>query len=479
MKIAVVGGGTRCAQLLKLIDQHQFEKIHPRIVAVADLKADAPGLLLAKEKGLFTTSDYNDLFSRDDIELIIELTGNPDIIYDILKKKGTHVRAISTRTAQLFWEISRVSTMQKKTSQELYEAKALYKTMINELIQEDVLVIGHDYRIIDVNNTVLNRLGLQREQVVGKYCYEITHRQSFPCTGEKHPCPLIQTMETIEPSQTTHVHLDKDDKEIYYSISTYPLIEGGDILGVVEISRDITSEINIQKSMMQQEKLASIGRLSAGVAHEINNPLTTILTTAMLLQEDTQPENPVYAELETIAKETLRCRKIVTSLLDFARQTKPDKKEYDLNDIVKESLLLAKKHAAFKDVSVEQDRAENLPHVFVDKGQIQQALINLVLNAVEATAAGGYVRISTRHASENNEIHVSVADNGEGISEDNLVKIFDPFFTTKEDGTGLGLAITHGIIEQHNGTIDAESRMGHGTIFTIKLPLAKDNQHEH
>jgi two-component system NtrC family sensor kinase len=479
MNIAVVGGGTRCAQLLKLIDQHQFEKIHPKIVAVADLKADAPGLLLAKRKGLFTTADYNDLFLLDDIDLIIELTGNPDIIYDILGKKGEHVRAISTRTAQLFWEIGRVSTMQKKTSQELDEAKALYKTMINELIQEDVLVIGHDYRIIDVNNTVLNRLGLQREQVVGKYCYEITHRQSFPCTGEKHPCPLIKTMETIEPSQTTHVHLDKDNKEIYYSISTYPLIEGGDILGVVEISRDITSEINIQKAMMQQEKLASIGRLSAGVAHEINNPLTTILTTAMLLQEDIRPENPMFGELEIIAKETLRCRKIVTSLLDFARQTKPDKREYDLNGIVKESLLLAKKHAAFKDVSVEQNLAPNLPHVFVDKGQIQQALINLVLNAVEATAAGGYVRISTRHVSENREIHVSVADSGEGISEDNLVKIFDPFFTTKEDGTGLGLAITHGIIEQHNGTIGAESRMGHGTTFTIKLPLAKDNQHEH
>lgn len=479
MNIAVVGGGTKCAQLLKLIDQHEFEEIHPRIVAVADLKTDAPGILLAKEKGLFTTTDYDDLFSRDDIELIIELTGNPDIIYDILEKKGPHVRAISTRTAQLFWEIARVSNMQKKTSQELYEAHALYKTMINELIQEDVLVIGHDYRIIDVNNTVLNRLGLKREEVIGKYCYEITHRQSFPCSGEKHPCPLLKTMETIEPSQTTHVHLDKDDREIYYSISTYPLIEGGDILGVVEISRDITAEINSQKNMMQQEKLASIGRLSAGVAHEINNPLTTILTTSMLLQEETNPQDPMYAELETIAKETLRCRKIVTSLLDFARQTKPDKKEHDLNDIIKESLLLVKKQAAFKDVSVEQELATNLPHVLVDKGQIQQALINLVLNAIEATAAGGYVRVLTRNVPENREIQVSVSDNGEGISETNLVKIFDPFFTTKEDGSGLGLAITHGIVEQHNGSIEAESRLGHGTTFTIKLPLAKDMTHEH
>jgi len=478
MNIAVVGGGKKCAQLLNLIDQHTFEEIHPKVVGVADLKANAPGLLLAKAKGLFTTTDYNDLFSRDDIDLIIELTGNPDIIYDILEKKGSEVRVISTRTAQLFWEIARVSAMQKKTSQELYEAKALYKTMINELIQEDVLVIGHDYRIIDVNNTVLNRLGLKKEAVVGKYCYEITHRQSFPCSGDKHPCPLLKTMETIEPSQTTHVHLDKNDKKVYYSISTYPLIEDGDIIGVVEISRDITGEINVQKSMMEQEKLASIGRLSAGVAHEINNPLTTILTTSMLLQEDIQTQDPMYEELETIAKETLRCRKIVTGLLDFARQTKPDKKEHNLNDIVRESLLLAKKQAAFKDVAVEQDLASNLPPVLVDKGQIQQSLINLVLNAIAATAAGGYVRVLTRHVPQNREVHVAVADNGEGISENNLSKIFDPFFTTKDDGSGLGLAITHGIIEQHSGSIEAESRPGHGTTFTIKLPLAKDEVHE-
>jgi two-component system, NtrC family, sensor kinase len=477
MNIAVVGGGARCAQLLNLIDQHQFEEIHPKVIAVADKRADAPGLLLAREKGLFTTHNYDDLFARNDIDLIIELTGNTDIIYDILAKKGPHVRAISARTAQLFWEIARVSNMQKKTSQELYEANALYKTMINELIQEDVLVIGHDYRIIDVNNTVLNRLGLKREDVVGKYCYEITHRQSFPCSGEKHPCPLLKTMETIEPSQTTHVHLDKDDKEIYYSISTYPLIEDGDILGVIEISRDITDEIDVQKAMMQQEKLASIGRLSAGVAHEINNPLTTILTTSMLLQEETPPEDPMYTELETIAKETLRCRKIVTSLLDFARQTKPDKKEHNLNGVVKESLSLVKKQAAFKDVSVEQDLAPHLPGVLVDKGQIQQALINLLLNAIEATDAGGYVRVHTKHVPETRDIHISVADSGEGIAENDLVSIFDPFFTTKDDGSGLGLAITHGIVEQHNGSIDAKSKLGQGTTFTIKLPLAKDHVH--
>jgi len=478
MNIAVVGGGTRCAELLGLIPQHTFKVIHPKIVAVADIKKEAPGFVMAREKGIFTTQNYNDFFSMAGIDMIIELTGSMDIYNDILRKKKPSVRAISTTTAQLFWEFARVSLEQKKTSQELQEAKALYKTMINELIQEEVLVIGHDYRIIDVNNTVLNKLGLKKEEVIGRYCYEITHRQSFPCTGEKHPCPLIETMETIEPSQTTHIHLDKDDNEIYCSISTYPLIEEGDIVGVVEISRDISDEINIQKTMMQQEKLASVGRLSAGVAHEINNPLTTILTTAMLLQEDIDSEDPMHAELETIAKETLRCRKIVTSLLDFARQSRPNKKANDVNAIIKESVLLTKKQAAFKDIEVHMDLTANLPQLHLDKGQIQQVLINLTLNAIESTPAGGSISLSTSLNTRRRRVEISVSDTGEGIPEELMDKVFDPFFTTKEEGTGLGLAITHGIIEQHGGTIEAQSRDHEGTTFLIKIPLGAGKAHD-
>jgi PAS domain S-box-containing protein len=478
MNIAVNGGGKQCAELLHIAEQHDFKEIHPHIIAVADPNESGPGFDLAKKKGLFVTKDYNDFFARQDIDLIIELTDNMDTYNDILLKKNKDVRAISTLTAKLFWEIARVSIKQKKTSQELHEAQTMYKTMINELIQEDVLVIGHDYRIIDVNNTVLNRLGLSRKEVIGKYCFEITHRQNHPCTGINHPCPLIETMETIQPSQTTHVHLDKDNKEVYFSIATYPLIEDRDLIGVIEISRDITKEINIQKTMMQQEKLASVGRLSAGVAHEINNPLTTILTTSMLLQEDIGPANPLYPELETITKETLRCRKIVTSLLDFARQSQPNKKLNDLNEIVQESVLLTKKQAAFNDVTVEQQLVSDLPQAHVDKGQIQQTLINLILNAVESTDTGGVVRVSTSLDVRRKELLITISDTGEGIPDEIIDKIFDPFFTTKDDGNGLGLAITHGIIEQHGGTIGVQSKMGEGTAFTIRLPKENGVENE-
>jgi signal transduction histidine kinase len=324
---------------------------------------------------------------------------------------------------------------------------------------------------------MLDRLGMKREEVIGQPCYKITHRQDSPCSGEHHPCPLIQTLETEEPSQTTHIHHDKDNREIYYSISTYPLIENDDVIGAIEISRDITKDIAIQKVMMQQEKLASIGRLSAGVAHEINNPLTTILTTAMLIQEDIAAEDPMNEELETIANEALRCRKIVSSLLDFARQKKPKKEINDINKIIDESILLINKQAAFNDVVVDDRLADNLPRILVDKGQIQQALINLALNAIEATDPGGLLLFTTRYNDEDKQIEINVRDSGSGIPPDIIDNIFDPFFTTKEDGNGLGLAITHGIIEQHGGTLGVENQFEEGTCFCIKLPVDTGKQH--
>jgi PAS domain S-box-containing protein len=347
----------------------------------------------------------------------------------------------------------------------------MYKTILNELIQEDVLVIARDYRIIDINDTLLDKLGLQREDVIGQYCYKITHRWDRPCSGEQHPCPLLETINSKKPNQTTHVHLDKNNNKIYYSISTYPLFEDDTVIGAVEFSRDITKDINTQRAMIHQEKLVSIGRLSAGVAHEINNPLTTILTTAMLLQEDLKPDDPQYDELDTIAKEAMRCRKIVTSLLDFARQTQPMKKECNINNLIRESAALTQKQAAFKDVAFSHQLADNIPPIFLDKGQIQQSLINLILNAIEATAPGGSITITSQFENGKKNIEIQVIDTGHGISREDLSKVFDPFFTTKNEGTGLGLAITHGIIEQHHGAIEVASKKGGGTTFKIKLPI--------
>ena len=227
---------------------------------------------------------------------------------------------------------------------------------------------------------------------------------------------------------------------------------------------------------MQQDKLASIGRLSAGVAHEINNPLTTILTTAMLIQEDIKPNTPIYEELETITNETLRCRKIVASLLDFARQTKPAKEYHNINNIITECIKLTRKQAEFKNVKILNALSEKVPELLLDKEQIQQALINLILNATDATDPGGTISISTAFSPGNRFVDITVSDTGKGMAAEVMDKIFEPFFTTREIGTGLGLAITHGIVGRHGGDILVQSQPGQGTTFTIKFPLNQGHQ---
>ena len=478
MRIAIVGAGKKCFYLMDVIEKHEFQIVSPVVVAVADIDDDAPALVKAREKNIFVTNDYNEFFKMDNIDLIVELTGNLDIYNRILSKKTNRVRAIAHTTAMLFWEINLAARMYYKANRKLTETQLLYDVMINRLINEHVIVIGLDHKILDINETFLKNLGLTKDDVIGHYCYEITHRQSVPCSGKEHPCPLADVKKTGQPSKATHIHIDQNGNKQYLSISCYPLVEKDKLKGVIELSKDITREIEIEKNMMQQEKLVSIGRLSAGVAHEINNPLTTILTSSMLIQEDLEEGTQMHEELTIISNEALRCRKIVKSLLDFARQSKSFKKPDDLNNVIKESLILTRKQAKFKDVSLSASLAEKLPLVAIDKDKIQQTIINLTLNAVEATPPGGKIQLSSQYLEEKKTVEIRISDTGEGIHVENLDKIFEPFFTTKKNGTGLGLAITHGIIEQHDGTIQVKSTIGKGTEFYIQFPLTRDNDHD-
>ncbi len=479
MRIAVVGAGSDCVSLLSIIDKYKFQVIYPAIVAVADIDDKAVGLEAAREKGIFITNDYNDLFAMDNIDLIVEMTGNMDVYNDILSKKSNTVRAIAHQTARLFLEIEHAVRMNSNTDKELVSIQALYNVMINGLIHEYVVVIGLDHKIIDINDTFLKKLGLTRDEAIGHYCYEITHHNPVPCSGNQHPCPLAELIKTGQPSKATHIHLDHEDNKHHVSISCYPLFEKGELKGVIEVSKDITSEIEFEKKMMQQEKLVSIGRLSAGVAHEINNPLTTILTSSMLIQEDLEDGTDMHKELTIISNEVLRCRKIVKSLLDFARESRSIIKIGDLNKVIEDSMVLTRKQATFKNIMLISNLAKNLPKLSMDSDKIQQTIINLTLNAIEATPSGGEIRLSSKYLEDKKSIEVKVSDTGEGIDAEKLNKIFDPFFTTKKNGTGLGLAISHGIIEQHDGNIRVESTVGEGTTFYITLPLTSKDNHDH
>lgn len=229
-----------------------------------------------------------------------------------------------------------------------------------------------------------------------------------------------------------------------------------------------------QRQILQSEKLASIGRLAAGVAHEINNPLTGVLTFSHLLKERSKEEDD-KKDLDVIIQETKRVRDIVRNLLDFARQSTPNKESINLNEILQQLLKLVTSQKEFRKIKIEEAYDANLPEILADKNQIQQVFLNLLMNAGEAIEGEGRITISTTHDEDN--IQVSICDSGCGIADEEMDKIFDPFYTTKPvgQGTGLGLSISYGIIQQHYGTIHCESKAGSGTTFTVSLPFAPDS----
>ncbi len=235
--------------------------------------------------------------------------------------------------------------------------------------------------------------------------------------------------------------------------------------------RDRRLKEQAERTILKSEKLASIGRLASGIAHEINNPLTGVLTYSSLLLEDMKGTK--YEEdLKVIRDETLRCRRIVRGILDFARDTKPEKAPADINGIIEDSLRILEKHVNFQNVAIVRALDPRLPPVSVDEGEIRSVINNLAVNAADAMPSGGTLTITTEREAGTGMVVVRVVDTGVGISPENMSKIFEPFFTTKDrgQGTGLGLAMTYGVIQRHNGTIDVRSRVGEGTEFVIKLP---------
>ena len=227
------------------------------------------------------------------------------------------------------------------------------------------------------------------------------------------------------------------------------------------------------QQIMKSERLATLGQLAAGVAHEINNPLGAILMYSHLSLEEMETEDPRRKNLERVAGEAARCKNIVRGLLDFARQSEPNVEEADANEILKRTLSLLQNQAQFQNIKITATFSPSLPKAMMDSGQIQQVFTNIILNAAEAMDGEGELTVVTRTVNGDEFIEVDFTDTGRGIPRENLEKIFDPFFTTKEvgRGTGLGLAVSFGIIAKHQGTIEVESSSGKGTTFIVRLPL--------
>jgi len=235
-----------------------------------------------------------------------------------------------------------------------------------------------------------------------------------------------------------------------------------------------------QEELLNKEKLASMGQLAAGIAHQINNPLGTILLFADTLHREAGEKDGRQEDLKMIVQETLRCKKIVSDLLNFARQQDVLAQETDVHDVLRQAIDSVRHQPGFAQVQIVQNFSPDLPHIQADPFQLVQVFMNLLNNSTEAMPEGGTVTIETRRADRQQAVEIVVTDTGSGIPEENLGKLFNPFFTTKPlgKGTGLGLSIVYGIVKMHRGQIFVESQLGKGATFTITLPVMLATQEE-
>jgi two-component system NtrC family sensor kinase len=228
----------------------------------------------------------------------------------------------------------------------------------------------------------------------------------------------------------------------------------------------------MEEHLRRSDKLVSIGTLAAGVAHEINNPLTGILLYASIIKSDKRLDQDLLGDMEKVISETQRCACIVKNLLEFSRESSPEKDTIALDAILDEVITFFYKQPDFINIVFKKNYAADLPQVSVDPNQIRQVFMNLVINAGHAMHQGGILKMSTYCSEDRKFVCASIEDSGDGISEEILARIFDPFFTTKSEGTGLGLSISYGIIENNGGKIEVKSALGEGTTFIVKLPVS-------
>jgi two-component system NtrC family sensor kinase len=340
--------------------------------------------------------------------------------------------------------------------------------------------IDRNYRIVAWNrNRELGELGLPRGEVLGRNIFDVLTKQSRELLEPEFK-RVFATGEIHRIEQETVTHTGDTN---HWLISKIPMSANGDkVSHVITVGENITQRVKSDRAVGRAEKLAAVGRLAAGVVHEINNPLATIAACAESLEKRSKEgafgDSPDAADLREylglIRDEAFRCKTITNGLLDFSRLRAGNRVQIDMAALIKSAARLVTHQNRGDNIQIVVESAANLPNVAADEGQLQQAVVALATNAIDAMPEGG--TLTLRAFTAGSMVLVEVIDTGVGIPAENMTKIFDPFFTTKDvgRGTGLGLAVCYGILSEHGGRLDVRSNVGTGTTFTITLPMASD-----
>jgi two-component system NtrC family sensor kinase len=384
-----------------------------------------------------------------------------------LKKKNTHPsdsrqnKDFLNKYESLKERVLKLERLVEIISRGKYQWEATF-----DAITAPVQIVTADYRIERANIGLAVVGGRNITEIVGHHCYEIFAGRTSVCEG----CPLKDAVSQDKPKSHELCMLVRERQ---FVANAYPYaLEGKGPDAAVMYYRDITEECRFQQEAMQQEKMAAIGLLAGGIAHEINNPLGGILAFTQLLMRDVKDNDPLICDLKEIEGAAVRCKKIVSDLLDFSRVSKERE-----NCLVDVNVLLDKVfpflRGDLQSLNVELDfrPAKELPNVKANPDRLQQVFLNILTNASHAMPKGGKLFVKTM-VDACGRVVIRISDTGVGIAEEDLPRIFEPFFTTKSPskGTGLGLSIAYRIIKEHGGNIEVESEVGKGSTFTILLP---------
>lgn len=491
MRVGVVAKGTRCLSILRMLDAIKPSRMRLKLAALAPINKSIAALKFAGEMGVPIYDHYTDLLALDSLDLILEMSGDPLIFADLVKRKSQSVGVLDRQASLLFFDIAHQYEEAVERESEI-SVTTSFATALLEASPDGVAVVDRDYRIINCNNSPLITGGLGRESVLGKRCYEVMHGELNPCRGKDRVCPTQETLRTRRPARAVHEVTRSSGEIMVLQVIVFPLFNMlGEIVQFVEIVRDITLDLSIHVEqraktirddlarVAQEDRLTSLGRLVASVCHEINNPISSIVTFNKLilsyLRDGTLPPEGVAGfqrYLELSVREAMRCGDIVKNLLTFARQKSIEAGTIDLIEVVKTILLLTSHQLEMAQVQVDVRLPPSPFCAWGDPALIQQCVMNLIFNAMEAMTRGGKITVWGGQNIKEQRVWLSITDTGTGIHPEDLPRIFEPFYSTKAagKGVGLGLSMVYGIIKAHNGTIEVTSEPEKGTTFKMILP---------
>jgi two-component system, NtrC family, sensor kinase len=496
LNLAIVGGDETGRFFLDFFRRIPLPHVEVNILGVCDPNPQAPGLQLARNLGIFTTEDYRRILELADLDGVLELTNSQDVLLELMRLRPEGVWILEHGVSSLFQNLLLLMRDLGWKDREV----ALEKTVSKFLMQqahERIVVLEPDFKITDVSEGYLKAVNKSKEEVIGGHCHKIAHGLSSPCAQclPEMGCPLVETLRTGQSAHVIHEHVMDSGRRMYCDLETYPVRtnENGEIVRVIEIWRDITEQLSSRwetrlrelrtdlEKLVQEDRLISLGKLAASCAHEINNPIQGLLTFCNLMQSMLTKGKPTPQDLGEfnhylglMSGELERCGRIVSGLLSFARESRMEASELELKEVIQSVLSLTRHKMELQDIALVLDCAEEPVLIRGDVNQLQQCLLNLIFNAIEAMPHGGDLKVTLKPDDAAKEARIIIEDSGCGIPEKYVDKIFDPFFTTKEEGegTGLGLSIVYGIVKHHNGRIEVHSREGEGTSFSLHFPLA-------